>query len=154
MSVMKTQTDSISDTDLEVAMRGGIAWRELRRGAMASDVRDVIYGVGGSAIEPGQMDALDLLVTVPSCRMSELAEYLHIDPTREMDALSTLRRRKEVDVFTARLQRGVAHFFCACFQISQKMNVNSLPNCSSASLLQLTLLSPRQSVSVVIIKWP
>ena len=90
MSVMKTQPDSISDTDLEVAMRVGIAWRELRRGAMASDVRDVIYGVGGSAIEPGQMDALDLLVTIPSCRMSELAEYLHIDPSSATRAVQRL----------------------------------------------------------------
>ena len=90
MSVMKTQPDSISDTDLEVAMRVGIAWRELRRGGVASNVRDVIYGVGGSAIEPGQMDALDLLVTVPSCRMSELAEYLHIDPSSATRAVQRL----------------------------------------------------------------
>lgn len=90
MSVMKTQADSVSDADLEVAMRVGIAWRELRRGAMASDARDVIYGVGGSAIEPGQMDALDLLATVPSCRMSELAEYLHIDPSSATRAVQRL----------------------------------------------------------------
>jgi DNA-binding MarR family transcriptional regulator len=90
MSVMKTPTDSVSETDLEVAMRVGIAWRELRRGAMASDARDVIYGVGGSAIEPGQMDALDLLVTVSSCRMSELAEYLRIDPSTATRAVQRL----------------------------------------------------------------
>jgi DNA-binding MarR family transcriptional regulator len=90
MSVMKTPTDFTSDADLEVAMRVGIAWRELRRGSVASNARDAIYGVGGSAIEPGQMDALDLLVTVPSCRMSEIAEYLHIDPSSATRAVQRL----------------------------------------------------------------
>ena len=90
MSVMKTPTDFTSDADLEVAMRVGIAWRELRRGSVASNARDAIYGVGGSAIEPGQMDALDLLVTVPSCRMSELAEYLQIDPSSATRAVQRL----------------------------------------------------------------
>ena len=51
MSVMKTPTDLTSDADLEVAMRVGIAWRELRRGSVASNARDAIYGVGGSAIK-------------------------------------------------------------------------------------------------------
>jgi DNA-binding MarR family transcriptional regulator len=36
------------------------------------------------------MDALDLLVTVPSCRMSELAEYLHIDPSSATRAVQRL----------------------------------------------------------------
>ena len=90
MSVLKTQTDSVTETDVELAIRVGIAWRELRRGAVAGNVRDVIYGVGGSAIEPGQMDALDLLVTVPSCRMSEIAEHLHIDPSTATRAVQRL----------------------------------------------------------------
>ena len=79
-----------SDLEIEVAMRIGRAWRELRRGATASNVRDTIYGTGGSAIDPGQMDALDLLVTVPSCRMSELAEYLRIDPSSATRAVQRL----------------------------------------------------------------
>jgi len=90
MSVLKTQTDSVTETDVELAIRVGIAWRELRRGAVAGNVRDAIYGVGGSAIEPGQMDALDLLVTVPSCRMSEIAEHLHIDPSTATRAVQRL----------------------------------------------------------------
>lgn len=79
-----------TDLELEVAMRIGRAWREMRRGATASDVRDVIFGVGGSALDPGQMDALDLLVTVPSCRMSELAEHLRIDPSSATRAVQRL----------------------------------------------------------------
>lgn len=79
-----------TDLELEVAMRIGRAWRELRRGATAGDVRDTIFGVGGSALDPGQMDALDLLVTVPSCRMSELAEHLRIDPSSATRAVQRL----------------------------------------------------------------
>lgn len=79
-----------TDLELEVAMRIGRAWREIRRGATAGDVRDAIFGVGGSAIDPGQMDALDLLVTVPSCRMSELAEHLRIDPSSATRAVQRL----------------------------------------------------------------
>lgn len=91
-----------SDPEIEVAMRIGRAWRELRRGATASDVRDTIYGIGGSAIDPGQMDALDLLVTVPSCRMSELAEYLRIDPSSATRAVQRLVK----DDLAERIEHG------------------------------------------------
>jgi len=79
-----------TDLELEVAMRIGRAWRDLRRGAAASDVRDTIFGVGGSALDPGQMDALDFLVLVPSCRMAELADYLRIDPSSATRAVQRL----------------------------------------------------------------
>lgn len=79
-----------SGRELEVEMRIGRAWRDLRRGATAGDIRDVIYGIGGSALDPGQMDALDLLVAVPSCRMSELAEHLRIDPSSATRAAQRL----------------------------------------------------------------
>lgn len=79
-----------SDLELEVAMRIGQAWRDLRRGATATDVRDIIFGLGGSALDPGQMDALDLLVTVPSASMSELAEHLRIDPSSATRAVQRL----------------------------------------------------------------
>jgi DNA-binding MarR family transcriptional regulator len=71
-------------------MRIGRAWRDIRRGATASDVRDTIFGVGGSALDPGQMDALDFLVLTPSCRMSELAEHLRIDPSSATRAVQRL----------------------------------------------------------------
>lgn len=79
-----------NDLDLEVAARIGWAWRAIRRGATASQVRDAIYGIGGSAIEPGQMDALDLLVTVESCRMGDLAEHLRVDPSTATRAVQRL----------------------------------------------------------------
>ena len=90
MTTIKTQADLTNDLDLEVAGRIGRSWREIRRGATASNARDAIYGIGGSAIEPGQMDALDLLVTVESCRMGELAEHLRIDRSTATRAVQRL----------------------------------------------------------------
>lgn len=90
MTNTETPKPLINDLDLEIARRVGQAWREIRRGTTAGDARDAIYGVGGSAIEPGQMDALDLLVTVDSCRMGDLAEYLRIDPSTATRAVQRL----------------------------------------------------------------
>ena len=45
-----------------------------------SAVRDHFFGAGEDALEPGQMDTLDLLVQQPAWRMSELAEALRVDP--------------------------------------------------------------------------
>jgi DNA-binding MarR family transcriptional regulator len=90
MATTKTPADLTNDLDLEVAGRIGRAWREIRRGATASQARDAIFGIGGSAIEPGQMDALELLVTVESCRMGDLAEYLRIDPSTATRAVQRL----------------------------------------------------------------
>lgn len=86
----KTQADPTNELDREVAGRIGRAWREIRRGATASQARDAIFGIGGSAIEPGQMDALELLVTVETCRMGDLAEYLRIDPSTATRAVQRL----------------------------------------------------------------
>jgi DNA-binding MarR family transcriptional regulator len=87
---IRTQTDLTNDLDLEVAGRIGRAWREIRRASTAGAVRDAIFGIGGSAIEPGQMDALDLLVVVESCRMGDLAEHLRIDPSTATRAAQRL----------------------------------------------------------------
>lgn len=90
MADIKTPNSITNDLDLEVAARIGWAWRAIRRGATVSQVRDAIYGIGGSAIEPGQMDALDLLVTVESCRMGDLAEHLRVDPSTATRAVQRL----------------------------------------------------------------
>jgi DNA-binding MarR family transcriptional regulator len=82
-----------NEENLEMAGRIGRAWREIRRGAAASALKETIYGPCAShdeAVEPGQMDALDLLVTVESCRMSDLAEYLRIDPSTATRAVQRL----------------------------------------------------------------
>jgi DNA-binding MarR family transcriptional regulator len=90
MTTIKTPADQANDLDIEIAGRIGRAWREIRRGSTASDARDAIFGVGGSSIEPGQMDALELLVVVESCRMGDLAEYLRIDPSTATRAVQRL----------------------------------------------------------------
>ena len=82
-----------NEENLEMAGRIGRAWREIRRGAAASALKETIYGPCAAhdvSIEPGQMDALDLLVTVESCRMSDLAEYLRVDPSTATRAVQRL----------------------------------------------------------------
>ncbi len=82
-----------NEESLEMVGRIGRAWREIRRGAAASALKETIYGPCNThdvAVEPGQMDALDLLVTVESCRMSDLADYLRIDPSTATRAVQRL----------------------------------------------------------------
>ena len=78
------------DADLELVIRLGRAWRAVRRGASVGKVRDRIYGTGADAIEPGQMDAMDLLVQVDSYRMGDLATALVIDPSTATRAVQRL----------------------------------------------------------------
>lgn len=74
----------------EVVRRVGYAWREIRRGATAGAVRDLMYGIGGSALEPGQMDALDVIILEEGERMGDLAERLRIDPSTATRAVQRL----------------------------------------------------------------
>lgn len=82
-----------TEQNLEMAGRIGRAWREIRRGSAGSALREAIYGPCANSdvtVEPGQMDALDLLVTVESCRMGDLAEHLRIDPSTATRAAQRL----------------------------------------------------------------
>jgi DNA-binding MarR family transcriptional regulator len=80
------------EEELAVAIRIGTAWKELRRGAAMVAVRDYFYGTEEDALEPGQMDTLDLLVQRPAWRMSELAEGLRVDPSTATRAVQRLLR--------------------------------------------------------------
>src|SRR5262245_21075604 len=77
----------------------GRAWRDLRRGASTAVIRDLLFGVGPDAVEPGHMDVLDLLVQREQWRMSELAVALRVDPStvtrtlQRMEAADLARRR-------------------------------------------------------------
>src|ERR1700733_12347994 len=65
------------------------AWRELRRGPVRY-LRQDLYGAGPDALDPAQVDSLEVIVTAPKWRMSEIAQALHIDPstaTRMIDRL-------------------------------------------------------------------
>jgi DNA-binding MarR family transcriptional regulator len=67
-----------------------VAWRELRRGAGMSALRGVLYGTGDDALDPAQVDALELLLERETWRMSDLAAALYIDAstaTRTIDRL-------------------------------------------------------------------
>ena len=76
----------------ELAVRIGLAWREIRRGASASGLREWLYGDGEESIEQGQMDTLDQLALRPAWRMSELAEALRIDPSSVTRAVQRLEK--------------------------------------------------------------
>ena len=74
----------------EVGDRIFVAWRELRRGAGMAALRDVLYGTGDDALDPAQVDALELLLERGTWRMSDLAAALYIDAstaTRTIDRL-------------------------------------------------------------------
>lgn len=70
--------------------RIGAAWKELRRGAAMSVLRDHLFGSGDNALEPGQVDTLELLVARDPWRMSELAEALRVDPSTATRAVQRL----------------------------------------------------------------
>jgi DNA-binding MarR family transcriptional regulator len=76
----------------DLAVRIGLAWREIRRGASTSGLRDYLYGGGDESIEQGQMDTLDLLALRPAWRMSELADGLRVDPSTVTRAIQRLEK--------------------------------------------------------------
>lgn len=80
------------EEELELALLIGTAWKELRRGAAMSILREHMFGAGRDALEPGQVDTLDLLARQPEWRMSELAEALRVDPSTATRAVQRLER--------------------------------------------------------------
>ena len=74
----------------DLAVRIGLAWRELRRGASTSGLRDFLYGSDEESIEQGQMDTLDILAQRPSWKMSELADALRVEPSTATRAVERL----------------------------------------------------------------
>jgi DNA-binding MarR family transcriptional regulator len=84
--------DLTVDEERELARRIGTAWKELRRGAAMSVLRDHLFGAGKDALEPGQVDTLDLLAREPAWRMSDLADALRVDPSTATRAVQRLER--------------------------------------------------------------
>lgn len=74
----------------QLAVRIGLSWIELRRGAAMSALRDHLFGTGDDALEQGQMDTLDLLAQQKSMRMSDLADALRVDPSTATRAVQRL----------------------------------------------------------------
>ncbi|MEY2959215.1 MAG: hypothetical protein RLZZ01_1783 [Actinomycetota bacterium] len=93
----------------DVARRVAWAWRELRRGAAVSELRDHLVGGpstgGGGQLDAAQLDALETLVSTPEgWRMTDFADALRVDPstaTRAIDRLEAaglaVRRRDDPD---------------------------------------------------------
>lgn len=75
---------------LDLAVRIGLAWIEIRRGASMGGLREYLFGGGDDALEQGQMDTLDLLANQPCWRMSDLAEALRVDPSTATRAVQRL----------------------------------------------------------------
>jgi DNA-binding MarR family transcriptional regulator len=82
----KTQTE----VELDRMLRMGRAWREIRRGSAAGAVRDRVFGNDENALDPGQVDTLDLLAAQDCWRMGDLADALHIDPSTATRAVQRL----------------------------------------------------------------
>lgn len=82
------QRSAVADAALDA--RIGSAWKELRRGAAMGVLRDHLFGAGGDALEPGQVDTLELLVARDAWRMSELADALRVDPSTATRAVQRL----------------------------------------------------------------
>jgi DNA-binding MarR family transcriptional regulator len=82
--------DFADPLESEHAFKIALAWRELRRGASAATLRDHFFGTGDDALDPGQMDTLDLLIQRPEWRMSELADALRVDPSTATRAVQRL----------------------------------------------------------------
>lgn len=81
----------VKDAD-EVARRVGLAWRELRRGASMGLLREQFLGTGDDALDTGQMDTLDVLVSGDTWRMGDLADALRVDPSTATRAVDRLTR--------------------------------------------------------------
>jgi DNA-binding MarR family transcriptional regulator len=83
-----------SNDQAELHRRIGRAWREIRRGASASRIKDLFYGRGGSdSLDLALADTLSVLCTQGPMRMGELADALHITPASTTRAVSCLAEK-------------------------------------------------------------
>ena len=90
MATPLSAVDLSSAADRDVAVRIGLAWREMRRGASTVALRDYMFGNADDALDAGQMDSLDVLAFRPFWRMSEFAEALRVDPSTATRAVQRL----------------------------------------------------------------
>lgn len=83
---------NVSDIDPETLNRVGQAWREIRRGASAAQIKGLFYGFDGDpdALDMALADALVVLVQRGPMRMGELADALHITPASTTRAVTCL----------------------------------------------------------------
>jgi len=80
--------------DDDLVGRMARCWREMRRGPATAILRDRLFGAGEEALDPVQVDVLDLLVLRDGWRMNELASALAVDPstvTRTLQRMEAAR---------------------------------------------------------------
>lgn len=83
-----------SNDQTELRRRVGRAWREIRRGASASRIKDLFYVRGcDDSLDLALADALSVLCTQGPMRMGELAEALHITPASTTRAVTCLAEK-------------------------------------------------------------
>ncbi len=84
-----------TNQDADVRPRVGGAWREIRRGAAATEIKGLFYGTEDDpdALDMALADALSVLVQQGPLRMGELADALHITPASTTRAVSCLSSR-------------------------------------------------------------
>jgi DNA-binding MarR family transcriptional regulator len=92
MATRRTPVDLRKPEDLDVAVRIGKAWSDLRRGASMALLRDYLFGLDEDRLNSGQMDTLDALVRKPWWRMNDLAEALRVDPSTATRAVQRLTK--------------------------------------------------------------
>ena len=91
--VMSTQSRTPRGREVyDLAVRIGLAWREIRRGASTGPLREFLYGDADDSLEHGQADTLEMLARRESWRMSELAEALRVEPSTATRAVQRLER--------------------------------------------------------------
>jgi DNA-binding MarR family transcriptional regulator len=73
---------------MDQAARIAHAWRELRRGAAMTTLRDRFQGEVG--LDQGQIDFLEALVVAGTARMRELADMLRVDASSATRAVQRL----------------------------------------------------------------
>ena len=90
------QVDLSLEDERLAALHIGTAWKELRRGAAMSILRDHMFGAGKDALEPGQVDTLDLTGLAERVPSADDGRVVMVSATplgvRRHDAIDERRR--------------------------------------------------------------
>ncbi len=87
----------MSSVDVETRRRVGYAWRQIRRGASAIQIKDLFYDLGDDTLDLALADALVLIATQGPMRMGVLAEALQVTPASTTRAVTCLAEKGLVE---------------------------------------------------------
>lgn len=97
VTIERLATSVSPAVDVDVRRRVGRAWREIRRGASTTNVKDLFYGSGDQLLDIALADALSVICQNSPLRMGALAEALHITPASTTRAVNCLVEKGLVD---------------------------------------------------------